>query len=177
MSELMRGLLLGCLLLAMGSAGAQNSKQEDDWEDPFIEKPWEEAQVELPPFPKDVDFYDFYVSPTASSRFFVDRETVQVGADGVVRYVLLVLSPSGVRNLSFEGMRCQTRERRIYATGRTDGSWSKSRDERWVPVREAVTNRHHAALFTDYFCLDGVLNHDHEDIRRRLKREGRALVD
>lgn len=173
LDKLRRALLVCCLGFAAAGPGAQASEEED----PFAEKPWEELKAELPPFPRDADFYDFYVSPTATSRFFVDRETLQVGADGVVRYVLLVLSPSGARNVTFEGMRCKTRERRIYASGRPDGSWSENRSERWLPVREAVTNRHHAALFTDYFCPDGVLNYDRDDIRRRLKRDGSSLVD
>ena len=139
-------------------------------------EPWVEQEAQLPPFPKDQDLYSFYVSPTARSQFFVDRQTLSLGADGVVRYVMVVVSESGVRNISFEGMRCDKRERRIYASGRPDGTWSPARNSTWVRIKEAVTYRQHAALFTDYFCPDGVLLSDFEyNIRRLLERHGKPL--
>lgn len=161
--------LLAGLWLVSGVAWA------DAADDEFEQKPWQEIEVQLPPFPQDGQFQEFYVSATASSRFYVDVPGITVGSDGVVRYVLMAIAPSGVRNITFEGMRCQTRERRIYASGRSDGTWSRARSERWLPVREATSNRQHAALFTDFFCPDGVLNYAVEDIRRALKKQGQPL--
>lgn len=161
--------LLFCLWLGGGVAWA------DAEDDEFEQKPWQEAEVQFPPFPQDGQFQEFYVSATATNRFYVDVLGITVGSDGVVRYVLMTIAPSGVRNVTFEGMRCQTRERRIYASGRSDGTWSRVRSERWLPVREATTNRQYAALFTDFFCPDGVLNYAVEDIRRALKKQGLPL--
>lgn len=168
MNELLRTL---CALLLAGFATQALAAFDEEFE----EKPWEEIAVQLPPFPKDEGFLSFYVSPTATNRFFLDTESLSVGSDGVVRYVLLAISDSGVRNLTFEGMRCETRERRIYAVGRPDGSWSKARGNQWVRIREQVTNRQHAALFTDFLCPDGVMNYRVEAIRRALSKEGKPL--
>jgi len=145
-------------------------------EDEFGEKKeWKESEVALPPFPEDANLIDFYVSATAQNRFFVDLAHLSVGSDGIVRYTLVVISPSGVRNVTYEGMRCKTAERRIYASGRADKSWSQTRGERWFPIHEATINRHYAALYSEFFCPGGALNDRVEDIRRALKKEGAPL--
>lgn len=41
-----------------------------------------------------------------------------MGSDGIVRYVLVARSSAGTESVSFEGMRCATREVRIYAAQR-----------------------------------------------------------
>lgn len=141
----------------------------------YDSEPWKEEAAALPPFPQDQDLYDFYVSPTATSQFFVDVPNIAIGKDLVVRYTLVVISDSGARNVTFEGMRCDTRERRLYASGRPDGTWSEARNTQWTRIKDAVTNRHHAALFFGYFCPDGVLSYKVEDIRRTFKKEGKPL--
>jgi hypothetical protein len=85
-----------------------------------------------------------------------------------VRYVLLVLTPQGARNVTYEGMRCETRERRIYASGRQDGSWSKARNNEWVRIQDVYANRQHAALFLEYFCPIGNIVQDAAEARNAL---------
>ncbi len=153
------GALL-CLLLAPAWA-------EDD-EDEL--KPWQEQDAGLPAFPRGEDLLPFVVSAATSNRFFVDSRSLKVDGDGVVRYVLVIESASGVRNITFEGMRCETRERRLYASGRADGSWSLSRNRRWEPIRDAVANRHYAALFGEYFCPFGALVRNSSEALTALRR-------
>ena len=74
--------------------------------------------------------------------------------------------------MTFEGMRCQTRERRIYASGRPDGSWSKARKNEWVRIQEQYANRHYATLFLDYFCPIGSIVQDAAEARNALKQGG-----
>lgn len=135
-------------------------------------KAWVEAELRLPAAPKNENLVSFYASEVASNRFFLDPSAISVGDDGVVRFTLVIESPEGVRNISYEGMRCETRERRFYARGRADGSWSPSRNKAWQRVMEESTNRHYAALFHDYFCPGGDLATQAE-ILRDLKRGGR----
>jgi hypothetical protein len=137
---------------------------------------WKENTVELPPYPQDADFYSFYVSPAAANRFYVDTAHIGLGSDGVARYTLLIISPSGIRNISHEGMRCATRERRTYALGRPNGELSPARGARWVPVREAVANRHHAALFQEFFCPDGLIASRPEEVVRAIRKDGEPLA-
>ena len=52
------------------------------------------------------------------------------------------------------GIRCATRENKIYAIGRSDGTWTKARNAQWRPVIEVDNNRQHAELIKDYLCID-----------------------
>lgn len=139
-----------------------------DFEEDYESKQWQEIEVQLPAAPKQETLLPFYVSAATENRFFIDGATLTVGSDGVVRYVLLVLTPQGVRNVTYEGMRCLTRERRIYASGRQDGSWSKARKNEWVRIQDAYANRQHAALFLEYFCPVGNIVQDAAEARNAL---------
>jgi hypothetical protein len=154
------------LALAFGVAFLAKADFEEDYES----KKWQEMEVQLPGAPKPENLLPFDVSAASANQFFIDGSTLSVGTDGVVRYVLVVLSPQGARNVTFEGMRCEAREYRIYASGRLDGSWSKARKNEWVRIQEAYANRQHAALFLDYFCPVGVIVRNAAEARNALVR-------
>ena len=139
-----------------------------DFEEDYENKQWQEIEVQLPAAPKQETLLPIYVSAATENRFFVDGATLSVGGDGVVRYVLLVLTPQGARNVTYEGMRCETRERRIYASGRLDGTWSKARKNEWVRILDAWANRQHAALYLEYFCPIGTIVKDAAEARDAL---------
>lgn len=126
------------------------SKFDEDFDDK--DKPWEEIVIQLPAGPKAENLLPFSVSATATQQFAVDTASLTVGADGVVRYTLVATSESGAKNVSYEGIRCQTYERKLYAFGRPDGSWSRSRRDAWERINANEANRYHAALLKDYFC-------------------------
>lgn len=161
-------LSMGALLAACLFNAAIAEPEED-----YVRPSWQEGEFVLPPAPGSEGLIPFYVSETTANRFFVDSQSLTVGSDGVVRYVLVVLAGQGARNVTFEGMRCATRERRVYATGRTDGSWSAARRNEWSKVSEATANRHHAALFQEYFCPDGVIVNGAAEARAALLKSGR----
>lgn len=127
-----------------------------NFDDEYDKKPWQEVEAQLPPPPREERLLPFYVSAMAEASFRIDGDSISVGSDGVVRYVLVVVAPGGARNVSFEGLRCDTRERRLYAFGRPDGSWSKARSNQWVLIENKLVNRHHAALSREYFCPTGM---------------------
>jgi hypothetical protein len=82
-------------------------------------------------------------------RFFVDPDSVSVGEDRIVRYVLVARSPNGAENITFEGIRCPG-EYRVYAVGHSDGSWA-GRASEWRPiVRDPRVTQ--ATLARQYFC-------------------------
>jgi len=143
-----------------------------DFEEDYESKQWQEVEVQLPAAPRQESLLPFYVSAATENKFFVDGATLSVGNDGVVRYVLVVLTPQGARNVTYEGMRCETHERRIYASGRQDGSWSKARKNEWVRIQDAYANRQHAALFLEYFCPFGIIVQDAAEAKNALKQGG-----
>ncbi len=113
---------------------------------------WKEAAVEMPAPPQAAGLRAFDIGSTSPNAFFVDEQSVTVGEDRVVRYTLVVRTPGGAENVTFEGIRCATGERRIYASGRKDGTWTPMKSSEWQPISVNNYNRPRAALAYDYFC-------------------------
>lgn len=152
----MRRALRGCLAgLCLAAATAHADVGFRNFEDPDAPK-WAEGEVVLPAFPEEGNLAEFYVSALARNRFFIDKASLSVGKDGVVRYALVVKTAGGATNVTFEGIRCGAREYRLYATGRVDRTWAMSRTDQWRPIENKPVNRHHAALDRELFCPLGV---------------------
>jgi hypothetical protein len=69
-------------------------------------------------------------------------------------------------NVSYESIRCETYERRLYALGRSDGTWSQARSSKWVPIAGAQ----YATLADDFFCAERGQARAAEDVVDLLKR-------
>lgn len=143
-----------------------------DFEEDYENRKWQEVAVQLPEAPRPANLIAFYVSAATENRFYIDSLSLSVGSDGVVRYTLVIETPGGARNVTYEGMRCETRERRIYASGHADGGWAKSRRNDWVRIQDVYANRHHAALYLEYFCPVGTIIRDAAEARLALRRGG-----
>lgn len=155
------------LLLCLSAAPSVAAEEED-----YMPKRWQESEVSMPAPPARERLQPFYVSATTENRFMLDPETISVGSDGVVRYVLVVESAAGARNVSYEGIRCESAERRLYAFGRADGSWSPARGKLWLPIQGNSLNRQHAALYTEYFCPNGAIVRNADEARAALRAGG-----
>jgi hypothetical protein len=151
------------LALAVLAAGCA---QPMTFTDELEAKPWEAQKPLLPPPPKAEDLISFYVGPTPFA-FFVDRNSVSVGQDGVVRYTLIARSRSGAVNVSYEGIRCATYARRTYAFGNTDGSWTQARNSQWVLIDRLASDAQ-TALANDFFCPDRGAVRSTEEAREAL---------
>jgi hypothetical protein len=112
----------------------------------------EQVALTLPAWPKNENLIEFHVSNTATFRFFIDAASVSVGNDRVVRYTLIARSPSGVANVSYEGIRCETGSYKVFAYG-NDGRWS-ARPSEWRDIEPKGTARWHHELRLSYFCQD-----------------------
>ena len=137
-------------------------------QDEFDGKPWEVLMTQLPSYPKPENFLRVHVSPATAFEFFVDAASVSVGQDGIVRYALIARSTSGAVNVSYEGIRCQPLERKLYAFGRSESTWSPARIPQWVPISQ--TNPQHAALAEDFFCPESRRVRTTEEAVQALRR-------
>jgi len=115
-------------------------------------KPWAEIEARLPGAPRPENLIPFEAAPAKSHRFYIDAPSLSVSEDGVVRYTMVVKAAGGATNVTFEGIRCQTREHKLYAGGRGDGGWTRARAPQWRRVEPKELNRHHSVLYTDFFC-------------------------
>ncbi len=137
------------------------------------DKPWMELSTQLPPYPKPENLVEFNVSSATRNRHFVDTASISVGKDKVVRYSVVIEAAGGATNVSFEGMRCATGERRLYAYGQPYGTWSKARNAGWEGIRFRSLLSYHKALFEDHFCPDGINVQDANAAVRNLRRAAR----
>jgi len=148
--ELWLLLTLSALLPAAAFAQPRSQPEEEESD----KKEWVELEVKPPPFPKPGNLIPFEASAASSNRFYIDPESISVGSDGVVRYTLLIRGPTGAENISYEGIRCESREQKYYAFGRRDGSWSSARAGTWRYIEYKEINRQHGVLYLDFFCPD-----------------------
>ena len=137
------------------------------------EKPWVELSAQLPPTPKAENLVEFNVSSATRNRHFVDTASISVGEDKVVRYTVVIEAAGGAKNVAFEGLRCATGERRLYAYGQPDGTWSKARNAQWEGIKFRSLLSYHKALYEDYFCPDGINVRDAKEAVRKLRQSGR----
>ncbi|MRR50529.1 MAG: hypothetical protein EG825_06380 [Rhodocyclaceae bacterium] len=153
----------------LGGPAAPNPVEDD--------APWREESIALPPLPKEENLLEFYVSAGTSNHFYIDGPSIDPGKDGVVRYTLVIRTSGGATNVTHEGIRCETRELKLYATGTMAGTWSRTRKDEWRPIENKPVNRHHAALSRDLFCPAGARIYSNEEGREalRLGKHPRAI--
>ena len=155
-----------CLALAQAVAFAQPLRIGGDDEEPAA---FNELEIKLPPPPKSENLVKFQPSAANVNQFFIDSSSITIGSDGVVRYTMVVTSPSGAQNVSYEGIRCETTEQKAYAFGRRDGTWAPASAPAWKKIQYKDVNRQHGVLYGDYFCPDGVPIRSAQDAIQRMK--------
>ncbi len=163
---------LTCLAFAMSMLACGAVKAQAQFEEEFddTEKPWQEIAVQLPAVPLAENLIPFEtISAIATHSFAVDAKSLTAGSDGVVRYTLIATSPSGAKAISYEGIRCHSFERKLYAFGQPNGTWSRSRRDQWETIPRHTTNNHHATLALEYFCDGRAIAGGASEIIYRLK--------
>lgn len=115
---------------------------------------WTENKVDtLPPLPSEQDLIPFEVSQNTPLHFAVDAKSLSVGTDGIIRYTIVITSPSGARNVNYEGIRCENYEWKLYAGLNADhDGWDRTVANDWARIENGNLNAYHAALYQDYFC-------------------------
>ena len=133
-----------------------------------------EAQLVMPPYPRAASLLRFPTDLSSHAILF-DEAGLIVGDDGVIRYVLVVRSLGGAENVSYEGIRCATGERRVFAFGRKSadgGTWAPARNSEWAAITDSRINRYYFEIWRDVFC-DGKRVEQRKALLENLKRGGR----
>jgi hypothetical protein len=162
-----RTVVRAAFLAGFASVCSAQTSLDQDFDDQ--NKAWSEVVLKLPAAPAPENLLPFYVSPTATQSFAIDVASLVVGVDGVIRFTLVSTSASGARNVSYEGIRCLSYERKSYAFGHPDGSWSRSRRDRWEPIVNNAANRTHASLAQDFFCEGQMISGKAEQILEKMR--------
>lgn len=140
--------------------------------DDEMDKPWAEAAAPLPDPPKPENLIEFYVAANTTNRFFIDRASLTVGPDDAVRYTVVIRSAAGASTVNVEGIRCDARERKLYAFGRPDSTWSPAKSPAWTRITNAGAGGYRYVLLREYFCPGGISIRDAAEGIDALKRGG-----
>lgn len=171
-----RSLLYLVLLTSLSqgvSAGAYYESAEDRFNSNAPEAaPWQEGETALPAFPGDQGLLEFEVGALDgdSYRFYVDEASVSVDADGVVRYTAIVQSAaSKVRNVFFEGIRCNANAYKTYAFGTGSGTWKALGKPEWQAIRSGGPMGFRYDLASRYVCHPHAGSYPVDTILRKLR--------
>ncbi|MCP3719338.1 CNP1-like family protein [Paraburkholderia sp. CNPSo 3281] len=152
----------GAVLLVSGLAACSSSGPTNKDDSTFVylldrKGEWQENKLEgLPPLPQaDATLLPFDVSNNSPLKFAVDPASLTVGTDGVVRYTIVITSPTGARNVNYEGIRCDTYEWRLYASLDADhNGWDQTVANNWSRIENGTLNAYQSRLYQDYFCAN-----------------------
>lgn len=118
----------------------------------------------------------YEVPQPSSGTYQIDLNSLTIGSDEVIRMVLMQTSNTGVRNISFEGFRCKTNERKIYGFLRNDGTWNEFANPSWQAVKNFASAKHITTLSKNFLCDGptswGVLS----EIKKRLASGGEKIT-
>jgi hypothetical protein len=137
--------------LAALVANARAQWADWDYELDQEKKSWKELEAKIPSYPSAKNLL-YLEAGRGGHSVYIDANSVSLGEDGVMRYTAMVKTSGGATNVSFEGIRCETREQKIYALGHSDGSWVRARDPKWKRIELRDNMPYHYVLYREYFC-------------------------
>lgn len=132
-----------------------------------LDPDWRENEVPPPP-PLRTERLIPVEIPRSTLSFGVDPASISVGQDGIVRYVVVARSPSGVINANYEGIHCQLANVKVYARHNPDSGWVKARDPQWVPLHGTPNSRHSLVIARTGACMGQGANQPASRIARDL---------
>ena len=161
MKPILMALICALLLLACAKPPFKDEFESD--------KPWVEQMTHLPAYPELKNLLAFDAGAVTSNQYLVDTTSIRIGQDEVIRFTLVVKSSAGAMNVSYEGIRCATNERKLYALGRNDRTWAKPRVSEWEKlglIRQFYAQRE---LSKNFFCPQQQIVSTSEEAIQALK--------
>ncbi|RCW76180.1 CNP1-like family protein [Pseudorhodoferax soli] len=160
-SRLAAWLAVGILSAAAAGAQQLNNNVPDEPE-------WVESDTPAAPAFDINKLVDVTVDAQGALRYGVDPATLQIGKDGVVRYVMVARSTSGAMTAMYEGVRCSTGEYKLYARYNVD-KWTPVGKPEWKSLWESTRIKHPLAFARQGGCDSKAPPSSVGDIVRRLK--------
>ncbi len=175
--------LLFLLLNTSASADVWDDLQGDEYKgnDDIEEYVWKEGDSKAAAYPKDKDLVEISGPPAYRNyQYLIDAENLSVGDDGVVRYALVIRSPSGVDNARYEGIRCMSQQIKTYAYGTMDMQGNKKfvgrSEPKWKPVSSTGATGYGSILIANYFCSFESITLKRNEVIQNIKY-GKGDVD
>ena len=163
-------LLAAGLLMVISPCVFGDAEDSPGWSPQHIlpAKPWKEQQAELPDYPEKGNLLDVNISTGGQYKVYIDTHSVRPGEDLVVRYTVVMISSSGVWNVSNEGLHCGERTYQRYAYG-YEGEWHELEGSQWKPVSGLGVNQYRRLFYNDYMCNQAEPYQDAREIIRKFR--------
>lgn len=143
------------LLLIASSPVFAFDDESTGWAPRYIEEPsdnWLEQEGELPAYPEKGNLLEVDAGTEGLQyTVYLDKPSLTKGDDGVVRYTVVLVSSTGVWNVTHEGLHCGERKYRRYAYG-VDDKWQPLLDSSWSPLRGNGANQYRLVFYEKYIC-------------------------
>ena len=135
-----------------------------------LRRSWQESAVSLPARPQPDRLMPFKVFETPDYKYYLDSQSLNVsGGDNVVRYTVVVEPPSGIKNVFYEGIRCDTQEYKMYASALWGADLSPITEPQWSAVSQKSSSVYRYDLFKYYFCHYSIIRGSKEDILQLIE--------
>jgi hypothetical protein len=134
---------------------------------------WQEEQIAPPPSFSADRVIALDMPARVSLKIGVDPDTIVVGKDGVVRYVIVMRNTTGSTTAVYEGIRCVTDEVKTYARLSSSGAWVLQINPVWKAVNDNMPS-HHAQAFARQGACQNRLTVSKQEILSALKNAQRT---
>ena len=131
---------------------------------------WKESDAPPPPSFDVNRLVPFEVSPNTTLKWGFDPAAMKITGDGIVRYVVVAQSPSGVVNALYEAVRCTTGEWKSYARYNKDSGWTAIADPQWKSMYEYQPSKHALRLAQQGMCTGSAPATTVADVVRSVKK-------
>ncbi|APW43887.1 CNP1-like family protein [Rhodoferax saidenbachensis] len=156
----------GALVLAAAGCFAQPQRR------PPEPAEWvEESAPAAPVFSKE-QLIPIDMPHHVSVKVGIDPNTLAVGGDGVVRYVVVMTNATGTVNAAYEGIRCATDEVKTYARYSASGEWKPVAEPKWQSITDNLPSKHAFTLARQGAC-ENRLSSSKDEVIRALKQKSK----
>ncbi len=133
-------------------------------------KSWDEATIPIPDLPAESDLLRVKIFEMPHYKYYIDAKSLHVSAgDNVARYLMIVEPPSGLRNMFYEGIRCDTREYKIYASSLWGQPLSPIRGPQWYKIADKGLTVYRYDLFKYFLCSNSIIKGKKKDILHAIE--------
>lgn len=170
-------LLVAALPLAAAAQSSTRDSAADSIDFEARSRGAAELELKLPPPPKPESLIAFDAGRRGGLAYFVDAASLSVGSDGIVRYTVVAKGDGNAQNVLYEGIRCQTRERKVFAYGQPDGTWKEARTAAWSKIGLPAEEGYRLALYQDFFCPARAIVRSAAEAAYALRRGGHPRLE
>ena len=168
-----RRIIAGMLSLLVVAAPAVSALDDEPtgWGPKYSEQPdaWQELEGKLPAYPVKNNLLEVDAGTDGLQyTVYLDEPSLVKGDDNVVRYTVVLVSSTGVRNVTHEGLHCGERKYRRYAYG-VDDQWQPLPDSPWKPLRGRGANKYRLVFYEKFICDPTRLNQSARQILDRFR--------